>query len=101
MTDKTKDLQQLIFLSRTMLEKAKEESWDKVFVLESERSELIKQFFSEPVQHEYAEAVADGIRLMIMMNYEIMELGGLKKFQLAQTLQNIDHGKRAVKAYAS
>jgi hypothetical protein len=45
MIGKEQDLQQLISLSQTMLEKALEEAWDDVFVLEAERSELMGLFF--------------------------------------------------------
>jgi len=101
MTDKAQDLQQLISLSRTMLEKAREESWDDVFVLEAERSELLGLFFLEPVQQADADAVAAGIQSMLAINRDTMALGALKKFDLAQTLQTMDQGKKAVKAYTS
>ena len=101
MTDKAQDLQQLISLSRTMLEKAREESWDDVFVLEAERSELTRLFFLEPVQQEYAEAVAAGIQSMLAIDRDIMALGALKKLDLAHILQAMDQGKKAIKAYTS
>jgi hypothetical protein len=101
MTDKTQDLQQLISLSRTMQEKARDESWDDVFVLEAERSELIRLFFLEPVQQAYADAVAAGIRSIMEIDQDIMALGALKRFDLAQTLQTLDQGKKAVKAYTA
>ena len=101
MTDKTQDLQQLVSLSRTMLEKAREEFWDDVFVLEAERSELIRLFFLEPVQQVYADAVTAAIQSMVAMDRDIMALGALKRFDLAQTLQTMDQGKKAVKAYTS
>jgi hypothetical protein len=101
MTDKTQDLQQLISLSRTMQEKARDESWDDVFVLETERSELIMLFFLEPVQPMYADAVAAGIRSIMETDQDTMALGALKKFELAQTLQTMDQGKKAVKAYTA
>jgi len=99
MTDKAQDLQQLISLSQTMLEKAREESWDDVFVLEAERSELIRLFFLEPVQQ--TDAVAAGIQSMMAIDRDIMALGTLKRLDLAQTLQAMDQGKKAVKAYTS
>ena len=99
MTDKAQDLQQLISLSRIMLEKAREESWDDVFALEVERSELIRLFFLEPVQQ--ADAVAAGIQEMMAIDRDIMALGSLKRRDLAQTLQTMDQGKKAVKAYTS
>ena len=101
MTDKAQDLQQLVSLSRTMLEKAREEFWDDVFVLEAERSELIRLFFLEPVQQVYADAVTTAIQSMVAMDRDTMALGALKRFDLAQTLQTMDQGKKAVKAYTS
>ena len=101
MTNKAQELQQLISLSRTMLEKAREESWDGVFVLEAERSELIRLFFLEPVQQDHAEAVAAGIQSMMAINRDIIALGMLKKLDLAQSMQKMDQGKKAVKAYTS
>ena len=101
MTNKAHELQQLISLSRTMLEKAREEFWDGVFVLEAERSELIRLFFLEPVQQDHAEAVAAGIQSMMAINRDIIALGMLKKLDLAQTMQKMDQGKKAVKAYTT
>jgi hypothetical protein len=101
MTDKTQNLQQLISLSRTMLEKAREESWDDVFVLEAERNELIRLFFLEPIGQSYADTVAVGIQSMMAIDRDIMALGALKRLDLAQTLQAMAQGKKAVKAYTS
>jgi hypothetical protein len=101
MTDKAQDLQQLISLSWAMLEKAREESWDEVFVLEAERGTLIRLFFLEPVQQAYANAVAAGIKSIVAIDQDTMALGALKRFDLAQTLQTMDQGKKAVKAYTS
>jgi hypothetical protein len=101
MTDKAQDLQQLISLSRAMLEKAREESWDEVFVLEATRSKLIRLFFLEPIRQADADTVAVGIQSMMAIDRDIMALGALKRFDLAQTLQTMDQGKKAVKAYTS
>jgi hypothetical protein len=100
MKDKTKDLQQLISLSLTMLEKAREESWDDVFVLEAERSELIRLFFLDPIQQADIATVATGIQSMMTIDQDTMALGVLNRFDLAQTLQTMEQGKKAVKAYA-
>ena len=101
MTNQAQDIQQLVALSRTMLEKAQEESWDDVVDLEAERSGLIEAFFLEPVQQEYAEVVADGIRSIIAIDIDIMELGRLKKLDLVEILQKMEMGKKAVQAYGS
>ena len=101
MTDKAQDLQQLISLSGTMLEKAREEAWDEVFIMEMERSELLRLFFLEPVEQAYTDTVAVGIQSIMAINSDLVALGMLKRFELAQTLQTMDQGKKAVKAYTS
>jgi hypothetical protein len=101
MTDQAQDIQQLVALSRTMLEKAREDSWDDVVDLEAERSGLIEAFFLEPVQQEYAETVEAGIRSIIAIDIDIMELGAQKKIDLVGILQKMDQGKKAVLAYGS
>ena len=101
MIDLPIDLQQLILLSRIMQEKARDELWDDVFVLEAERRELIRLFFLEPVQQEYTTAVAAGIQSIMAIDRDIMALGELKRLDLAQILQTMDQGKKAVKAYTS
>lgn len=101
MTDKIQDLQDLMSLSRKMLEKAREKSWDDVIVLEAERSKQIRLFFLERVQQEHVAAVKAAAELMISMDNEITELGELKRLDLAQALQNLGQGKKAVKAYTS
>jgi hypothetical protein len=101
MIDLPIDLQQLILLSRIMQEKAQDELWDDVFVLEAERRELIRLFFLEPVQQEYTTAVAAGIQSIMAIDRDIMALGELKRLDLAQILQTMDQGKKAVKAYTS
>ena len=101
MADKAQNLQQLLSISLTMLEKAREESWDEVFVLEAERTELIRLFFLEPVQQNDVEAVAAAIQSLLAIDCDIIVLGSLKKLDLAQTLQHLDQGKKAVKAYTS
>lgn len=101
MTDKAPGLQQLISLSQAMLEKAREESWDDVVVLEAERGLLIGQFFLGQIEQADADTVAAGIQSILSIDSDIAELGVLKRFDLAQTLQNMGQGKKAVKAYTA
>jgi hypothetical protein len=101
MADKAQDLQQLIALSQAMLKKAQEALWEDVIVLEVERNEQIKLFFSEPVRKEDAEAVAEAIQLILSIDKQVTELGALRRFDILQILQDLDQGKKAVKAYTS
>jgi hypothetical protein len=97
-TGKAEGIRQLIALSQAMLAKAEAELWDDVIVLEAERRQLIAQFFLEPIQQD-VEVVAAGIQSILAMDEKLMELGALKRFDILQLLQNLDQGKKAVKAY--
>jgi hypothetical protein len=101
MADKAQELQQLIVLSRAILNKAQEKLWDDVIALEVERRELISLFFSGPVRHEDAEAVASAIRLILSIDGQVVELGAVRRLDILQLLQEMDQGKKAVKAYTS
>jgi hypothetical protein len=57
--------------------------------------------FLEPVQQAHADTFAAGIHAMIAIDQDTMTLEALKTFDLAQTLQTMDHGKKALKAYTS
>ena len=99
--DKAQELQRMIILSQAILNKAQEALWDDVIALEVERHELIRLFFSGPVQEEDAEAVAVAIRLILSIDEQVKELGAVRRFDILQVLQEIDQGKKAVKAYTS
>jgi Flagellar protein FliT len=101
MADKAQDLQQLIVLSQAMLIKAQEELWEDVIALEVERNELIKLFFSEQVRQDEAAAVAEAIQLILSIDKQVTELGAVRRFDILQILQDLDQGKKAVKAYTS
>jgi Flagellar protein FliT len=101
MPDITINLQQIILLSQSMLKKAKNESWDDVFVLEKDRRKLLNFFLSTVVKPEHEQEVAVGIESVIAIDKEIMALGQLKKLDLTQMLQTMGQGKKAVKAYTS
>ncbi len=101
MADKAQELQQIIVLSQAMLNKAQEALWEDVIALEVERHELIRLFFSDPVQEEDTEVVAVGIRLILSIDEQVKELGAVRRFDILQILQEMDQGKKAVKAYTS
>jgi hypothetical protein len=101
MNDKLADLQQLISLSRAMLERAQSSSWEEVTQLEKMRRELLSAFFLAPVETELARAVSEGIRSIMAIDQDIMVLGHAEKLELEQVLRQMDQGKKAVKAYGS
>jgi hypothetical protein len=101
MNDNSAGLQQLISITREMLEQAQSASWDEVSKLEAERRELLRMFFMAPIQDEFVGTVSEGIRSIIAFDEDIMELGRTEKHALEQVLRQIDQGKKAIKAYDS
>ena len=84
-----------------MLDKAQEDAWDEVFLMEEKRREWISAYFLEPAQQAATALVAEGIQEIIAIDNEIMTLGTQKKLELGLALQKMDQGKKAVKAYTS
>jgi hypothetical protein len=95
------NLQQVILLSQTILEKAQQECWDEVALLETERRKLIELFFSKPLQPEDAKTVGVDIQSILAIDRETMALGSLTMLNLSENMHKIEQGKKAVKAYGA
>ena len=54
-----------------------------------------------PVKIDLTLRVADGVKSILAIDQTIMELGLTEKLELEQVLLQIEHGKKAVKAYNS
>jgi hypothetical protein len=100
MNDRITDFQQLIALTRAMLEKAQSSAWDEVIELEAKRRDLISAFFLTPIQTELAPTVAEGIQLIQAMDRDTAKLGLAEKLEAGQALQQMGQGRKAVKAYS-
>jgi hypothetical protein len=101
MKNNSSDLQQIILITRKMLEQAQSASWDEVSKLEAERRSLLHMFFMFPILDELVGTVSEGIRSITAIDENIMELGRAEKHELEQVLRQIDQGKKAIKAYDS
>ena len=91
----------LISHSRKMLEHAQNIAWDDVAEIESERHEMLKTFFLEPIPSRDARRVSSGIQEIMTLDNEIMKLATANKEALAEKLKTLEQGKKAVKAYNS
>lgn len=100
MSEKAIELQQLVTMTHTMLDKAKAGLWEEVMTWEAQRSELISAFFQQPLEPPEASALADGLRELARMDNEIIAMGEVKRAELGEALQKMDQGKKAIKAYS-
>ena len=83
-----------------MLEQAQSDNWEEVSLLEQERQVLLEAYFKKDAQRLDDElAIQVGIETMRELNRQIDVLGLQKKEELAGSLQEINQGKKAVKAY--
>ena len=101
MNDELAGLEQILTISHKMLEEAQATCWEEVSRLEASRRELLENFFSMPVKIDLTHRVADGVKSILAIDQTIMELGLIEKLELEQVLLQIEHGKKAVKAYNS
>jgi hypothetical protein len=101
MNDRSVNIEQLLLLSRTMLDLAKSGLWDEVVALQTERIELFSQLFRTPPLSKQASSVIEGIKVILTLDKELIALGVEEKEQLQDVLLHIEQGKKAVKAYVS
>lgn len=101
MNQKITELSYLIELSAAMLAKAQEDYWEDVISLESERIKLIEQFFAEPIAAELIELVVAQMQRILEMDQQITDMASVKRFDILQVLQEMEQGKKAVKAYTT
>ena len=97
--EQASDIKKIIFLSEKMLVEARQEDWENVTKIESQRRELITSFFSQPV-HESNGQLADVIRVILEKDREIIKLGAGRREKLRSALRKINRGKTAVESYA-
>ena len=96
--EQTTEIQKIIFLSEKMLSQARKEDWENVTQIESQRRELITEFFSQPV-HERNGQLTEVIRLILDKDREIIKLGAGRREKLRSALRKINRGKIAVDSY--
>ena len=75
-----------------MLDAAHSGDWTLVAAMENKRSQLVKQWFSEPVSAENSEIFSEALAIMLHMNEELVVLLNAAKAN-ASVKQGDDHKK--------
>jgi hypothetical protein len=86
-------------MTEIMLSHARSGEWSAVIEMESDRQLLMQKYFSIAPQLEDAEWIIDGIRTVMKIDREIMELGKNGINKLGENLAVIQRGKKAQFAY--
>lgn len=91
----------IVALTREMLARAQSGDWETTLGLEQQRQRMLTLFFAAPVPPGDAPGVAAGIREILDIDRELMELGKQGMDELAAKLEELSSGRRAVKAYGT
>lgn len=97
--NRQEDWKEIAELTEIMLSHARSGEWNAVIEMEAERQALMQQYFSLSPQLEDATWIVDGIRSVMKIDREIMELGKTDINKLGQSLAAIQRGKKAQFAY--
>jgi hypothetical protein len=94
-------LEEIIHLSREMLEAAAQRDWDKVVELEARRKPLVMECFREPPPKQDAAEVAAVIKEILNLDQQIAELGKQCQTTLGSEINTHNRGQAATSAYLS
>jgi len=86
-------------MTNSMLNHARSGEWDSVIKIEADRQNTMQVFFADNPQQQDAEWIAAGIKSIMIMDKEIMQLGKSGVQELGRQLHNIHKGKKAQQAY--
>jgi len=95
-----KQLQTAIECSETMLRDAEAGNWDKVFEIETRRSNLLKKLFSSPQQENNVEDIDNKIKEIIAINKKLEAITLKARDEAHNGIASINKGRRAVNLYA-
>ena len=89
----------IIEISHSMQSCARQGKWEEVQDMEVSRREIMLNFFSTTASVDEAEWISRGIREVLEIDREIMDLGKKNLHKLSQQIQNLKVGEKVEKAY--
>lgn len=89
----------IIDISNRMWILAQDDEWEQIAKLESQRQNLIKNFFAIPVSLEESNTVRDGIHKIVRIDKQIITKGKEHKEKIGYKLKDFRTGKKALNAY--
>ncbi len=92
-------LNQAVAISRKMLKCAQMEEWQKLILLESERSQLLSEFFRESVNESESTDVAFAIQLIKSLDKKTMQHVRVEHESVSNELKKLNKGRRVSHAY--
>jgi len=97
--NRSRQLRDIIRLSKDMLSKAEAGEWEQVAGLETRRKALVGDCFRKPASGQDAPEVAVAIREILAINQQVTRLGEQCRDRLGCELQAGRAGRSAAAAY--
>jgi len=98
-TDRTRQLVEIISLSKEMLAKARDHDWERVTELEVARKALVVSCFQRPTVEQDAPEVAAAIKEILRLNQDVSEIGRQYQEELVGEIHTGNIGRAARAAY--
>jgi hypothetical protein len=98
---RSQQLEQIIVLSRQMLDRARDSEWARVAELEDQRKQLVARCFQQATSGQDAPEVAASIREILSLNDQITALGSVCRDRLGGEIHTHKVGRSASAAYLS
>jgi len=96
---RSRQLEQILSLSKDMLAKAGDDEWELVAEIEARRRELVMRCFQQPAPQQQASEVAAAIKAILCLNQKISDLGKRYQDQLGTEMHTNKLGRTASAAY--
>ena len=98
-SDRTRQLVEIIGLSKEMLAKARDHDWQRVTELEVARKALVVSCFQQPAVDQDVPEVAAAIKEILRLNQDVSEIGRQYKEELVGEIRTNNIGRAAKAAY--
>jgi len=100
MTDILALTEEILKLTRSMLEAAQKSQWDKVQVHEQRRQALMRglNLNDEPAGHG-SQAIAANLQETVVINNKLIDLGVHARVELGESMGSLQRGRKANLAY--
>ena len=90
---------EIITITESMLNAAKNAQWDPLINMEAIRQELLKVFFGKEIQVDKLEVVKQGIHFIINTDKEISELVKSQSIQIKDEMSKLKNNRSAISQY--
>lgn len=97
--DKDVELKQLLDISQQMLELAKNNDWEKLPDLETDRKKIMQSFFETQNSLDNTADIEQAIKDVLFINEKIEQLAQQEKVQIGQQLHALKKKQNVHSAY--